>query len=53
MPFGVNLTSVTKVLKCTKDDICALKAADEADLLNLVYEAKGELSSFFLCWLDT
>jgi len=38
----VNLTSLTKVLKCAKDDdICTLKAADEADVLNLVYEAKN------------
>lgn len=45
MPLGVNLTSLTKVLKCAKDDdICTLKAADEADILNLVYEAKSALS---------
>ena len=43
MPLGVNLKSLTKVLKCAKDDdICTLKAADEADVLNLVYEAKSE-----------
>jgi len=43
MPLGVNLTSLTKVLRCAKDDdICTLKAADEADVLNLVYEAKSE-----------
>ena len=43
MPLGVNLTSLTKVLKCAKDDdICTLKASDEADLLNLVYEAKSK-----------
>ena len=48
MPLGVNLTSLTKVLKCAKDDdICTLKASDEADLLNLVYEAK---SVFFCCF---
>ncbi|KAJ7604582.1 proliferating cell nuclear antigen, N-terminal domain-containing protein [Mycena polygramma] len=42
MPLGVNLTSLTKVLKCAKDDDeCTLKAADEADVLNLVYEAKN------------
>ncbi|PPR05343.1 hypothetical protein CVT26_011607 [Gymnopilus dilepis] len=42
MPLGVNLTSLNKVLKCAKDDdICTLKAADEADVLNLVYEAKN------------
>ena len=43
MPLGVNLTSLTKVLKCAKDDdICTLKASDEADLLNLVYEARSK-----------
>ena len=43
MPLGVNLTSLTKVLKCAKDDdICTLKASDDADLLNLVYEAKSK-----------
>ncbi|KAG6907678.1 hypothetical protein DXG01_007781 [Tephrocybe rancida] len=42
MPLGVNLTSLTKVLKCAKDDDeCTMKAADEADILNLVYEAKS------------
>ena len=49
MPLGVNLTSLTKVLKCAKDDdICTLKASDEADLLNLVYEAKSKIFFFFL-----
>ncbi|KAK1218438.1 proliferating cell nuclear antigen [Marasmius sp. AFHP31] len=42
MPLGVNIASLTKVLKCAKDDdLCTLKAADEADVLNLVYEAKN------------
>ncbi|KAJ7179654.1 proliferating cell nuclear antigen, N-terminal domain-containing protein [Mycena filopes] len=42
MPLGVNLNSLTKVLKCAKDDDeCTLKAADDADVLNLVYEAKN------------
>lgn len=42
MPLGVNLGSLTKVLKCAKDDdLVTLKAADEADVLNLVYEAKS------------
>ncbi|KAL0948599.1 hypothetical protein HGRIS_011157 [Hohenbuehelia grisea] len=41
MPLGVNLGSLTKVLKCAKDDdICTLKAGDESDVLNLLYEAK-------------
>ncbi|TCD67238.1 proliferating cell nuclear antigen [Steccherinum ochraceum] len=42
MPLGVNLNSLTKVLKCAKDDdICILKAADDADLLSLTYEARN------------
>ncbi|THV04542.1 proliferating cell nuclear antigen [Dendrothele bispora CBS 962.96] len=42
MPLGVNIGSLTKVLKCAKDDdICTLKSADDADILNLVYEAKN------------
>lgn len=43
MPLGVNLNSLTKVLKCAKDDdICIIKASDDADVLNLVYEARSE-----------
>ncbi|KAJ8585694.1 proliferating cell nuclear antigen [Rhizopogon salebrosus TDB-379] len=42
MPLGVNLNSLTKVLKCAKDDdICIIKASDDADILNLVYEARN------------
>ncbi|KAG6372532.1 putative proliferating cell nuclear antigen [Boletus reticuloceps] len=42
MPLGVNLNSLTKVLKCAKDDdICTIKATDDVDVLNLVYEAKN------------
>lgn len=47
LPLGVNLNSLTKVLKCAKDDdICTLKASDEGDVLNLVYEAKSTLFLF-------
>jgi proliferating cell nuclear antigen len=54
MPLGVNLTSLTKVLKCAKDDdICTLKASDEADLLNLVYEAKSKNECLFSVFVDT
>lgn len=46
MPLGVNLTSLTKVLKCAKDDdICIIKASDDADVLNLMYEAKSTCPS--------
>ncbi|KAG9120846.1 proliferating cell nuclear antigen [Ceratobasidium sp. 392] len=42
MPLGVNLSSLTKVLKCAKDDDrVTLKASDNADVLNLVYEARN------------
>ena len=51
IPQGANLTSLTKILKRAKDDdVCALKAADDADTLNLTYEAK---SSFFIPLLAT
>ncbi|OJT14758.1 Proliferating cell nuclear antigen [Trametes pubescens] len=43
IPLGVNLGSLTKVLKCAKDDdICTLKAADDADILSLTYQAKNQ-----------
>ncbi|TFK82626.1 proliferating cell nuclear antigen [Polyporus arcularius HHB13444] len=42
IPLGVNLGSLTKVLKCAKDDdILTLKATDDADILSLTYEAKS------------
>lgn len=41
MPLGVNLGSLTKVLKCAKDDdVCTLKALDDADILSLTYESR-------------
>jgi proliferating cell nuclear antigen len=49
IPLGVNLTSLTKVLKCAKDDDeCTIKAADDGDVLNLVYEAKSDYRVFVL-----
>jgi proliferating cell nuclear antigen len=43
MPLGVNLGSLGKVLRCAKDDDeCTLKAADEADMLNLIFEGRRE-----------
>ena len=57
MPLGVNLNSLTKVLKCAKDDdICTLKATDDADVLNLTYEAKSTANirvPLFVCVLFT
>lgn len=41
------LTSLTKILKCAKDnDVVTLKAADEADNLGLVFESPSESRSF-------
>jgi proliferating cell nuclear antigen PCNA len=49
MPLGVNLASLTKVLKCAKDDDrVELTAADAADVLKLKYEAKSTLLLSFL-----
>ncbi|OCF35944.1 proliferating cell nuclear antigen (pcna) [Kwoniella heveanensis CBS 569] len=43
MPLGVNLTSLTKILKCAKDqDVVTLKASDDADNLGLVFESPKE-----------
>ncbi|KAI0247751.1 proliferating cell nuclear antigen, N-terminal domain-containing protein [Lactifluus subvellereus] len=40
IPLGVNLGSLTKVLKCAKDDDkCTLKATEDGDILSLKYEA--------------
>ncbi|KAF8324712.1 proliferating cell nuclear antigen, N-terminal domain-containing protein [Cantharellus anzutake] len=42
MPLGVNLGSLTKVLKCAKDDDeVTLRADDNADVLLLKFEAKN------------
>ena len=51
LPLGVNLTSLTKVLKCAKDDDqVTLRAADDADVLTMVYESRSE--SFVLSRVD-
>jgi proliferating cell nuclear antigen len=48
MPLGVNLNSLTKVLKCAKDDdVVTLKATDDADILNLTYESTRALLALF------
>ena len=61
MPLGVNLNSLTKVLKCAKDDdVCVIKASDDADVLHLTYEAKSKCRSPILisiltccCFIDS
>lgn len=53
MPLGVNLGSLTKVLKCAKDDdMVTLKATDNGDILNLIYEAKSLSRVHFSVVLD-
>ncbi|KAF5349319.1 hypothetical protein D9758_011792 [Tetrapyrgos nigripes] len=55
IPLGVNITSLQKVLRCAKDDdICTLKSADDADILNIVYEAKNtdRISEYDLKLMD-
>jgi proliferating cell nuclear antigen len=49
IPLGVNLGSLTKVLKCAKDDDkCTLKATDDGDVLSLKYEAHSTPTVIFL-----
>lgn len=39
------LTSLTKILKCAKDnDVVTLKASDEADSLGMVFESPSQLA---------
>ena len=46
MPLGVNLSSLTKVIKCAKDDdTMTLRAGDDQDVLHLTYESKRTLPS--------
>nr|XP_031857659.1 proliferating cell nuclear antigen (pcna) [Kwoniella shandongensis]KAA5524731.1 proliferating cell nuclear antigen (pcna) [Kwoniella shandongensis] len=43
MPLGVNLGSLTKILKCAKDnDVVTFKAPDDADSLGMVFESPKE-----------
>lgn len=53
LTLGVNIASLTKVLKCAKDDDeVVLMANDSADILRLVYNAKGMLPSFVWFYLS-
>lgn len=43
MPLGINLGSLSKVIKCAKDDdTVTLRAGDDQDMLHLTYEAKSK-----------
>jgi proliferating cell nuclear antigen len=48
--LGTNIASLTKVLKCAKDDdVVTLTAMDDADILKLNYESKSSLWSLVIC----
>ncbi|PPR01310.1 hypothetical protein CVT24_006353 [Panaeolus cyanescens] len=66
LSLGVNLASLTKVMRCARDDDgCVLRADDEGNVLNLVFEAKNsdciseydlklmEIDADYLCVPDT
>jgi len=41
IPLGLNINSLSKVIKCAKDDdIVTLRATDDVDTLHLTYESK-------------
>lgn len=49
MSLGINVGSFQKIVKCAgNDDIVTLRAQDEADSLNLVFETLSKPLSFFL-----
>lgn len=46
------LTSLTKILKCAKDnDVVTLKAADDADALGMVFESPSQSFVTSRCFL--
>ncbi|KAI9248191.1 proliferating cell nuclear antigen [Sporodiniella umbellata] len=55
LPLGINLTNLSKILKCARnDDILTLKADDGGDVLNLVFESKDsdKVSEYGLKLMD-
>ncbi|KAI7856297.1 proliferating cell nuclear antigen [Circinella umbellata] len=55
LPLGVNLTSLSKILKCARnDDIMTIKADDNGDVLSLVFESKDsdKISEYDLKLMD-
>lgn len=48
LSLGLNLASVTKVLKCAgNDDVITLKAEDQGDTLTLMFESPSKHQSSF------
>ncbi|OZJ05564.1 Proliferating cell nuclear antigen [Bifiguratus adelaidae] len=55
LPLGINLTSLNKILKCAgNEDILTIKASDDGDVLNLVFESKDSdrISEYELKLMD-
>ncbi|KAH0562619.1 DNA polymerase delta processivity factor [Trichoglossum hirsutum] len=55
IPIGINLTSLTKVLRCAQnDDILTLKAEDSPDTINLTFESSesDRLSEYDIKLMD-
>ncbi|KAF9188946.1 proliferating cell nuclear antigen [Haplosporangium sp. Z 27] len=53
LALGVNLVSLSKVLRCAgNDDIITLKADDTADVLSLTFENTGKISEYELKLMD-
>ncbi|KAG1241722.1 hypothetical protein G6F68_016533 [Rhizopus microsporus] len=55
LPLGLNLTNLSKILKCARnDDILTLKADDDGDVLSLVFESKDsdKVSAYDLKLMD-
>ncbi|KAG1183762.1 hypothetical protein G6F46_011286 [Rhizopus delemar] len=53
LPLGLNLTNLSKILKCARnDDILTLKTDDDGDVLSLVFENSDPLSSYDFKLMD-
>ncbi|KAI9345072.1 proliferating cell nuclear antigen [Pilaira anomala] len=55
LPLGINLSSLSKILKCARnDDILTIKADDNGDVLSLVFESKDsdKISEYDLKLMD-
>ncbi|KAG1050743.1 hypothetical protein G6F43_007006 [Rhizopus delemar] len=53
LPLGLNLTNLSKILKCARnDDILMPKADDDGDVLSLVFENSDPLSSYDFKLMD-
>ena len=52
LSLGVNLSSLSKILKCAgNDDVITIKADDQADTLNLIFEGTSKFYYIFIILL--